>query len=43
LQGSLALKKGVSVFEGQNVLAREIIKKMILKVLDFDESATDSV
>ncbi len=25
------------VFEGQNVLAREIIKKMILKVLEFDQ------
>jgi CRISPR/Cas system-associated exonuclease Cas4 (RecB family) len=25
------------VFEGQNVLAREIIKKMILKVLDYDQ------
>jgi RecB family exonuclease len=26
------------LFEGQNVLAREIIKKMILKVLEFDKS-----
>lgn len=28
------------VFEGQNVLAREIIKKMVLKVLDFDKERT---
>ena len=28
------------LFEGQNVLVREIIKKMVLKVLEFDEQQT---
>ena len=34
------LKGKAFKFEGQNLLAREIVKKMIIKVLDYDEQRT---